>query len=141
MILFNCSSVNLPKTQIEDSPATDNKLESILDLPGDEEKEEKERELSQEEAADDTDGGEEEELVHDDAQSMSRDKQDPVEQNKPEEKAEKTIREKPPVPVNAIVITEDGIMERLLAAEAGFIGIVCFGSFINSFEFCFADGR
>lgn len=99
---FLFRSASFLKTQIEDSPATDNKLESIVD-----------------QSEEETDEGESEELVHDD----SEDKQD-VENSKETSSVEseateepRTNKEEPPSAPPVLTFTGDGVIERLLAAE------------------------
>lgn len=130
----------MPKTQIEDSPATDNKLESIVDVPGGAEEEEEEDQETDEDESDD--------LIHDDAEAPDHEKEEVEEEDKlktsksgdsAEVDGEVKINQSatgttiylasgesaasPGNPfqgqaaVHAIVLTGDEIMERLMAAE------------------------
>lgn len=116
------SSANLPKTQIEDLPATDNKLESIVDVPG----------ASVEDEEQETDEGESDDLIHDDdGEGVDADQGEHSEESGPGE-ADKGIKgsasgtviytenaSQAPNPTPGIILTGDGIIERLMAAEVG----------------------
>lgn len=100
----------LPKTQIEDSSTTD-KLESI-DLP------------DHHHADQDTDDGESDEFEQDGSEEDKPERKKSESQDtsnstgKEQESPPSPSRKTPTVkPGNAIIITGDGIMERLMAAE------------------------
>lgn len=114
------SSALLPKTQIEDSPATDNKLESIVDVPREEEEAENEAVDTDEESISD-------DLIHDD---------DHVEEEKSEElpgslddhptsesqgsvihSSAQNPSTNQPSPSPVIILTGDEILKRLQEAE------------------------
>lgn len=115
------SPANLPKTQIEDLPATDNKLESIVGVPGG----------SVEDEEQETDEGESDDLIHDDDdQRIDADQGEysggadngmrgsasgTVIYTETASQAENSTQGA----VKAIVLTGDGIIERLMAAEVG----------------------
>ena len=89
------------RTQIQDSPSTDNKLETLDLRPGDE-----------------TDDGESDELVHDDAEGRrTRSGDGHSRATASPQKARSSARPHGVAPVSAIIVSGDGAMERLMAAE------------------------